>query len=202
MDKLAELVDKIRADGGEAVAFLDVTDPESVKSFVAQTVEALGEVELLVSSAGDMLPGQLHEVSTEAFAEQVQIHLVGANRLATAVLPAMVARRRGDLIFVGSDVGLRQRPHMGAYGAAKAGLAAMVTNLQMELEGTGVRASIVHPGPTLTGMGWRSCRPNKSAQCWRTGQSGGRPGTTTSCDPATWHALSRSSQKRRAGVSW
>lgn len=156
MDKLAELVDKIRADGGEAVAFpLDVTDPESVKSFVAQTVEALGEVELLVSSAGDMLPGQLHEVSTEAFAEQVQIHLVGANRLATAVLPAMVARRRGDLIFVGSDVGLRQRPHMGAYGAAKAGLAAMVTNLQMELEGTGVRASIVHPGPTLTGMGWQ-----------------------------------------------
>lgn len=134
---------------------LDVTDPESVKSFVAQTVEALGEVELLVSSAGDMLPGQLHEVSTEAFAEQVQIHLVGANRLATAVLPAMVARRRGDLIFVGSDVGLRQRPHMGAYGAAKAGLAAMVTNLQMELEGTGVRASIVHPGPTLTGMGWQ-----------------------------------------------
>lgn len=89
-----------------------MTDPESVKSFVAQTVEALGEVELLVSSAGDMLPGQLHEVSTEAFAEQVQIHLVGANRLATAVLPAMVARRRGDLIFVGSDVGLRQRPHM------------------------------------------------------------------------------------------
>lgn len=46
----------------------------------------------------------------------------------------MVARRRGDLIFVGSDVGLRQRPHMGAYGAAKAGLAAMVTNLQMELK--------------------------------------------------------------------
>lgn len=201
MDKLAELVDKIRADGGEAVAFLDVTDPESVKSFVAQTVEALGEVELLVSSAGDMLPGQLHEVSTEAFAEQVQIHLVGANRLATAVLPAMVARRRGDLIFVGSDVGLRQRPHMGAYGAAKAGLAAMVTNLQMELEGTGVRASIVHPGPTLTGMGWQLSAEQVGPMLadWA---KWGRPGTTTSCDPATWHALSRSSQKRRAGVSW
>ena len=55
---------------------------------------------------------------------------------------------------VGSDVALRQRPHMGAYGAAKAGLLAMVTNLQMELEGTRVRASIVHPGPTQTGMGW------------------------------------------------
>ena len=66
----------------------------------------------------------------------------------------MIERQRGDLIFVGSDVALRQRPHMGAYGAAKAALVAMVTNLQMELEGTGVRASIVHPGPTKTGMGW------------------------------------------------
>jgi NAD(P)-dependent dehydrogenase (short-subunit alcohol dehydrogenase family) len=84
----------------------------------------------------------------------VQIHLIGANRLATAVLPGMLERQRGDLIFVGSDVALRQRPHMGAYGAAKAALVAMVTNLQMELEGTGVRASIVHPGPTKTSMGW------------------------------------------------
>jgi NADP-dependent 3-hydroxy acid dehydrogenase YdfG len=156
VDKLTELVEKIRADGGEAVAFpLDITDPESVKSFVAQTIDELGEIEVLVSGAGDMSPGRLHETSTEAFLEQVQIHLIGANRLATAVLPDMVKRRRGDVIFVGSDVALRQRPHMGAYGAAKAGLVAMVTNLQMELEGTGVRASIVHPGPTHTGMGWQ-----------------------------------------------
>lgn len=156
IDKLTELVDQIRADGGEAVAFpLDVTDADSVKNFVAQTVEALGEVELLVSGAGDMIPGRLYEISTETFLDQVQVHLIGANRLATAVLPAMVARQRGDVIFIGSDTGLVQRPHMGAYGAAKAGLVAMVKNLQMELEGTGVRASIVHPGPTLTSMGWQ-----------------------------------------------
>ncbi|MGH3562299.1 MAG: SDR family oxidoreductase [Mycobacterium sp.] len=155
-DKLTELVEKIHADGGEAVAFpLDITDPDSVKSFVAQSIDALGEIEVLVSGAGDMYPGRIHETSTDAFAEQIQVHLVGANRLATAVLPDMVARQRGDVIFVGSDVALRQRPHMGAYGAAKAGLVAMVTNLQMELEGTGVRASIVHPGPTMTGMGWQ-----------------------------------------------
>src|SRR5690606_21505843 len=66
-------------------------------------------------------------------------------------------------IFVGSDVALRQRPHMGGYGAAKAGLLAMVHNLQMELEGTGVRASIVHPGPTKTAMGW-SLPPDRIEQ--------------------------------------
>ncbi|BBZ24587.1 SDR family oxidoreductase [Mycolicibacter hiberniae] len=155
-DRLADLVGKIRDNGGEAVAFsLDVTDADSVKSFVAQSVDALGDIELLVSGAGDMYPGRIHELPTEAFNDQIQVHLVGANRLATAVLPDMVARRRGDVIFVGSDVALNQRPHMGAYGAAKAALVAMVRNLRMELEGTGVRASIVHPGPTLTEMGWK-----------------------------------------------
>jgi NAD(P)-dependent dehydrogenase (short-subunit alcohol dehydrogenase family) len=121
---------------------------------VHRATEELGDIELLVAGAGDTYFGRLHEISTDTFESQVQIHLIGANRLATAVLPGMVERQRGDLIFVGSDVALRQRPHMGAYGAAKAALVAMVTNLQMELEGTGVRASIVHPGPTKTAMGW------------------------------------------------
>jgi NAD(P)-dependent dehydrogenase (short-subunit alcohol dehydrogenase family) len=155
VDKCEEIVDQIRAQDGEAVAlYLDVTEPESVKGFVHQATELLGDIELLVTGAGDTFFGRLDQISTEVFESQVQIHLIGANRLATAVLPGMLERQRGDLIFVGSDVALRQRPHMGAYGAAKAALLAMVTNLQMELEGTGVRASIVHPGPTKTGMGW------------------------------------------------
>ena len=129
-----------------------------MKSFVANAVDALGEIEVLVAGAGDTYFGKLAEISTDEFDSQLQIHLVGANRLAAAVLPGMLERQRGDLIFVGSDVALRQRPHMGAYGAAKAALVAMVTNLQMELEGTGVRASIVHPGPTKTVDGLEPAR--------------------------------------------
>jgi NADP-dependent 3-hydroxy acid dehydrogenase YdfG len=155
VDKLQEIVEKIRADGGEAIAVhLDVTDPDSVKAAIEQTTSELGEIEVLVAGAGDTYFGKLDSISTEQFESQIQIHLIGANRVASAVLPGMIERRRGDLIFVGSDVALRQRPHMGAYGAAKAALVAMVTNYQMELEGTGVRASIVHPGPTKTSMGW------------------------------------------------
>lgn len=155
VEKCQETVDKIRADGGEAVAVhLDVTDPQSVKAAVAETTSQLGDIEILVAGAGDTYFGKLDAISTEDFESQVQIHLIGANRVASAVVAGMIERQRGDLIFVGSDVALRQRPHMGAYGAAKAGLVAMVTNYQMELEGTGVRASIVHPGPTKTSMGW------------------------------------------------
>ncbi|MBJ7385957.1 MAG: SDR family oxidoreductase [Mycolicibacterium sp.] len=155
VEKLTDIVAEINAGGGEAVGFhLDVTDPSSVKSFVAQAEDALGEIEVMVAGAGDTYFGKLADISTDEFDSQLQIHLVGANRVATAVLPGMIERQRGDLIFVGSEVALRQRPHMGAYGAAKAALVAMVNNLQMELEGTGVRASIVHPGPTKTSMGW------------------------------------------------
>ncbi|MCW2654136.1 MAG: fabG 28 [Mycobacterium sp.] len=155
VDRCEELAQKIRSVGGEAIAIpLDVTDPQSVKGFVHRATDELGDIEVLVAGAGDTFFGRLHEISTDTFESQIQIHLVGANRLATAVLPGMVERQRGDVIFVGSDVALRQRPHMGAYGAAKAALVAMVTNLQMELEGSGVRTSIVHPGPTKTAMGW------------------------------------------------
>lgn len=54
VEKLNDIVGKINADGGEAVGFhLDVTDPNSVKSFVAQAVDALGDIEVLVAGAGD-----------------------------------------------------------------------------------------------------------------------------------------------------
>jgi NAD(P)-dependent dehydrogenase (short-subunit alcohol dehydrogenase family) len=65
----------------------------------------------------------------------------------------MLGRHRGDLVFVTSDVVRAPRPHMAAYVASKFGLEGLVHALQMELEGTGVRATIVRPGPTVTEMG-------------------------------------------------
>jgi NAD(P)-dependent dehydrogenase (short-subunit alcohol dehydrogenase family) len=154
VDKCRDLVEQIRARGGEAIAVaLDVTDREAVARCVREAGTALGPVELLVASAGDATYGRLQDIDTATFDAQLQVHLVGANRLVTEVLPGMLERERGQLIFVGSDVSLQPRPHAGAYGAAKAALLAMVNNLQMELEGSGVTASIVHPGPTRTNAG-------------------------------------------------
>ena len=120
MDKLTALVSKIRADGGEAVAFpLDITEPESVKAFVTQTIDAIGEIELLVSGAGDVFPGRIHEISTDAFLAQIQVHLIGANRLATAVLPDMVARKQGTIVVISSVLGLMSVKHRAGYSASK-----------------------------------------------------------------------------------
>lgn len=154
VELLEELAGKIRADGGTAFAHrLDVTDQSSVDEFVAAAEAAIGPAEILVSGAGDIEFGLIQDMDPADFAHQVQIHLIGAHRMVHAVLPGMIERRRGDVVLISSDCAPSPRPWNGAYSAAKAGVEAMVAQLRMELEGTGIRASLVRPGPTVTGMG-------------------------------------------------
>ncbi|OLT35185.1 short-chain dehydrogenase [Actinomadura sp. CNU-125] len=154
VDAVEEIAAAIRAEGGEAVAHrLDVVDDESVADFAAKATADLGEIEVLVSNAGLVAPGATIEVTSERFGREIDVNLVGAHRIVRTFAPAMVERRRGDIVFVSSDVVVRPRPFMAAYSAGKWGLEGMINALQMELEGTGVRASIVRPGPTWSGMG-------------------------------------------------
>ena len=149
-----EVAASIRAEGGEAVAcHLDLADRGSVTRFAKEADAAFGPVEILVSNAAKILPGTALETSPEDFEEVLRVNIGGAQQLVRAFGAGMVERRRGDLIFVTSDVVAHPRPRMAAYVASKWGLEGFVTALQMELEGTGVRAVIVRPGPTLTGMG-------------------------------------------------
>ncbi|EME15952.1 SDR family oxidoreductase [Rhodococcus triatomae] len=157
VEQIEATAEKIRSNGGEAFAhFLDVTDGDSVDAFVTAAEAAIGATEIVVSGAGDLEFGMADEMDPVRFAKQIDVHLVGAQRLAHRVLPGMRERRRGDFVLIGSDCADRQRPGMGAYDAAKAGLEAMGRQMRMELEGTGIRASIVRPGPTFTGMGMNS----------------------------------------------
>jgi NAD(P)-dependent dehydrogenase (short-subunit alcohol dehydrogenase family) len=144
----------IRADGGEAVAIhLDLADANSVEQFAKAAVDALGGVEILVSNAAQNIAGTVLDTDSEAFDGVLAVNLSGTHRLVRALVPAMTERKRGDIVFVTSDVAERPRPSMAAYVTSKWGLEGYVNSLQMELEGTGVRATIVRPGPTLTGMG-------------------------------------------------
>ena len=154
VDRLRDLADRLRAEGGEvSVSALDLTDGASVEAFAATVTADLGEIEIVVSNAGLVTPGRIHEVDSERFAEELDLNILGSQRLVHAFVPGMVARKRGDVVFVSSDVAVRARPFMSSYAAGKWGLEGMAHALQMELEGTGVRASIVRPGPTESEMG-------------------------------------------------
>ncbi len=144
----------IRERGGKAWAFhLDLSDPHAIEQFVENAVDALGKVEILVSNAGNSQPGSALDIDPGAFDLMLAVNVVGTYRLARALLPAMLDRRRGDAIFITSDVVGRPRPLVAGYVTSKWGLEGFVRSLQMELEGTGVRATIVRPGPTMTEMG-------------------------------------------------
>jgi NAD(P)-dependent dehydrogenase (short-subunit alcohol dehydrogenase family) len=144
----------IREQGGEAEAIhLDLADPASVEQFCRAAVDALGAVEILVSNAAQNMAGTALGTAPDAFDHVLRVNVSGTHRLIHALAPAMTERRRGDIVFVTSDVAERPRPAMAAYVTSKWGLEGYVHSLQMELEGTGVRATIVRPGPTMTGMG-------------------------------------------------
>lgn len=152
--RLQELAEKITAAGGEAVAVpLDVTDEQSVIDCVAKAEADLGPIEVTIAGAGDLAIGLSYETTPAEWASQIDIHLVGAHRVYRAVIPGMIDRGRGDFVFIGSDVAVHPRPWSSAYVAAKFGVDGLAATAQLELEGTGVRASIIRPGQTITGMG-------------------------------------------------
>ncbi|WP_024794876.1 SDR family oxidoreductase [Tomitella biformata] len=154
VDECEAIAEKIRQNGGEAFAgHLDVTDTASVDAFTTAAEDALGPLEILVSGAGDLRVGRVHEMDPDTFLAQLNVHLAGAQRLIARLVPHMIGRQRGDVVLIGSDVVAAPRPRSGAYVAAKSGLEAMAEQMRMELEGTGVRTSVVRPGATQTSMG-------------------------------------------------
>lgn len=169
VERCEAAVDEIRAAGGEAVALaLDVTDDESVAAFVQHAEQKLGPLEVLVSNAGDVQPVGAVEATPEQFTQQVEVNLLGAQRLVHHLVPPMRQRGRGDVVLVTSDVVRSPRPGTAGYVAAKSGLEGLGRTLQMELEGTGVRVGMVRPGPSSTeqGTGWSEEDVNRVMADW------------------------------------
>ncbi len=157
VERCEQVAAEIRAAGGEAHAFeLDVADTASVTAFGKAAVDAFGEIDIVVANAGLMTPGLVRETTADNLAAALNTNVVGLQRLLNAFLPDMLARRRGDVVIISSDVVGQPRPMIGAYVSSKWAAEGLARTLQMELEGTGVRASIVRPGPTATEIsaGW------------------------------------------------
>ncbi len=154
VEQCEELAVAIRETGGEAHAFhLDLAEPDSPARFAAEAEQAVGAIEIVVSNAALNRSGAVLDTSDDLLGGTIDVNVKGTHRLVRALLPGMIERRRGDLLFVTSDVAVRPRPSMAAYVTSKWALEGYVRALQMELEGTGVRATVFRPGPTQTGMG-------------------------------------------------
>ncbi|MDO3333892.1 SDR family NAD(P)-dependent oxidoreductase [Mycobacteroides abscessus] len=158
IDLCEQAAARLRSEGAEAQAIpLDLTDTASIDRLVKSAADTIGPVDVLVSNAGLSRPWRTGDTDPSTLRAILETNLVGAQQLAARLLPAMRDAGSGDLVFVSSDVvGGPARPGMSAYTASKYALEGWVSVLQEELEGTGVRASVVRPGPTLTNHadGW------------------------------------------------
>jgi NADP-dependent 3-hydroxy acid dehydrogenase YdfG len=150
-DRLEAAAAEIRAAGGEAVALpLDLNDGASLEAFAKEAEAAQGPTEVLVSCAGDVQPGDSVATPPADFLRQVEVNLLGPQRLLHHLGAGMVERRRGDVVFVSSESAFAPWPHIAGYVAAKTGLEALARTAAMELEGTGVRVGVIRPGRAAT----------------------------------------------------
>ena len=125
-----------------------------------RTLLAMGTApDILVNNAGLFVPASIEETSASDFEGALAVNLAGPFRIVTAFLPAMRARGRGDIVTIGSIADHTTLPGNAAYGASKHGLRALHEVLRAELRGTGVRATLVSPGPVDTSL-WDDIDPD------------------------------------------
>lgn len=170
VERLREVAAQVEVAGARAFThFLDVAQPESIDAFYAAAEAALGPIDLLVNNAGMSILNLLADAKVEDLRAELEVNLLGPMLLCRRAIPGMLARRRGDLVFVGSENAVRPRPYQAAYTAAKAGLEGLARVLAMELDGTGVRSIVVRVGPTGSEFGARMDHGmlKRALEAWR-----------------------------------
>ena len=148
-----ELIRKIIADGGEAVAVgADVSNAEQVSAMVQTVCNRYGQIDVLIHNAGIARQELLTDTTEQVWHELMGVHLDGAFHCCKAVIPEMVRRQNGRILTVSSMWGVTGASCEVAYSAAKAGLIGFTKALAKELGPSHITVNGVAPGVIHTDM--------------------------------------------------
>jgi 3-hydroxy acid dehydrogenase/malonic semialdehyde reductase len=142
-------LDQLAAELGERVhaIVLDVRDRAAVDAAIAALPVAFAEIDILVNNAGLALGLEpAPRANLDDWEQMVDTNCKGVMHVTRAVLPGMVARRRGHVVNLGSVAGTYPYPGGNVYGATKAFVHQFSLNLRSDLHGTGVRVTCIEPG--------------------------------------------------------
>src|SRR3954447_20376185 len=137
---------------GVTLMDLDVTSDESVATAVAQVIERLGRIDVLVNNAGVGSSGASEESSVAQDQIVFDVNVFGLMRMTTAVLPHMRARKSGRVINMSSVGGFAPQPFMASYVASKHAVEGYSESVDHEVREHGVRVLLIEPFNTSTGF--------------------------------------------------
>lgn len=130
----------------------DLTDARQVAILADRLEREAGVPDIVVNSAGGFLLRPLGDTGVADFDAQVAINLRAPFLLARLLLPRLAAAGRGSFITIGSVADHVGFPENAAYAAGKYGLRGLHETLLAEYRGTGIRLTLISPGPTDTGI--------------------------------------------------
>ena len=147
-----DVVEAIRALGQDAIAVqADVAEEGDVKRMVDSVLDRFGRIDVLVSNAGILTQSHLADMPTEMWDEMMRTNLRSAFLCTRAVLPGMLSKGGGRVIYVASQLGLKGAPDLVHYSTAKAALIGMTRALAREVA-PNVTVNAIAPGPIETDM--------------------------------------------------
>jgi 3-hydroxybutyrate dehydrogenase len=143
-----KVAEDIVANGGKAIAVaMDVTSEEAVNAGVAETVDRLGGLDVLVSNAGIQIVNRIEDYAFSDWKKMLAIHLDGAFLTTKAAIRHMYASKKGGaVIYMGSVHSHEASQLKSAYVTAKHGLLGLARVVAKEGGPRGVRANVVCPG--------------------------------------------------------
>ena len=160
--RTAEAVDAVVAEIDNAVAApFDVTD----EAAIADAVEALGPVDVLVNNAGMTIRKTLVELGTDEWRHLLDVNLTSAFLVARAVAPGMIERGRGKIVNVCSVMSELARPSVGGYAATKGALKLLTRSMCAEWAPHGIQANGIAPGYIRTDLN-RPLQENAEFDAW------------------------------------
>jgi 3-oxoacyl-[acyl-carrier protein] reductase len=152
-DVAAPVLDAIDAAGRRSLLVrTDVSDEEQVARMVDRAYAEFGEVDVLVNNAGTFSQVFFHELEPAEWDRVLGVNLRGCFLCTRHVMPRMLARGRGKVINVASQLGQIGGTEMVHYSASKAGVIGLTKALAREVSTKGIQVNAIAPGPILTEM--------------------------------------------------
>lgn len=153
-EQVAAVVQQIEREGGRGLAVTtDVAQQEAVEALFAQTVTALGGVDIVVINAGVSLDRNgVMESDPNDWRTTIEVNLFGAYYCAKAAIPYLRAQGGGKIIMIGSGMGHRAHAGSSAYACSKAGLWMLTRILAQEVWQDKISVNELVPGPVDTTM--------------------------------------------------